>query len=142
MKTSNAGYTFGDAGADDVVRALHPGRDPYELQAEPGYRSGFWGLVRVGARTLECAACNHRRGCGDEHLVVRDVGIVLRDAAAFLGEHAARKLEHRVLVDRCHFLPRAGARELERGARIPIIPVPEETVATPVVQPVPEGAGQ
>ena len=30
----------------------------------------------------------------------------------------------------------------ETGARIPIIPVPEETVATPVVQPVPEGAGQ
>ena len=30
----------------------------------------------------------------------------------------------------------------ETGARIPIIPVPEETVATPVVQPVAEGAGQ
>lgn len=30
----------------------------------------------------------------------------------------------------------------ETGARIPVIPVPDETVTTPVVQPIPEGAGQ
>ena len=30
----------------------------------------------------------------------------------------------------------------ETGARIPVIPVPEETVTTPVVQPVPEDEGE
>jgi hypothetical protein len=30
----------------------------------------------------------------------------------------------------------------ETGDRIPVIPVPEETVTTPVVQPVPQGSGQ
>lgn len=35
----------------DVLHTLSPSADPYATPDAPGYRSGFWGLVRIGPRT-------------------------------------------------------------------------------------------
>src|SRR3954466_13182896 len=35
----------------DVVRALHPGEDPYAVVDPGAYRSGFWATVRIGRPT-------------------------------------------------------------------------------------------
>ena len=52
-----------------------------------------------------------------QHFVVGDVGILLRELPAFLGEHAAGELEHRVLVDGREMLAGTLPRQLESRAR-------------------------
>ncbi len=34
----------------DVLEAMRPGQDPYATANDPAYRSGFWGVVRIGPR--------------------------------------------------------------------------------------------
>ena len=129
------GIGIGDVAAGDVGRRAVRGlRHRLALadaeagrQAQPADQSG----ADVGEDVAELIAGHHHvvllrrhhqlhRDGVDHRFFEFHVGIVARDLAAFLGEHAAGEPIDRLLVRGGHLLARPRARDLERFARDPV----------------------